>query len=232
MSILLQIQSVSGPDSLVQAAESGVEKLSLLELMLKGGPVMIPIAILSVIAIYIFIERYLAIRKAAREEKNFMNQIRDFVYSGNIDAAKALCRNSESPIAKMIDKGLSRIGKSLRDIGTSVENVGKLEIYSLEKNLATLATIAGAAPMIGFLGTVTGMIRAFYNMSKAGNNIDVGLLSGGIYEAMVTTMAGLAVGIVAYLGYNILVAMVEKVVYKMEARSLEFIDLLQEPAKV
>lgn len=232
MSLLLQIQSVSGPDSLVQTAETGVEKLSLLELMLKGGPVMIPIAILSVIAIYIFIERYLAIRKAAREEKNFMNQIRDFVYSGNIDAAKALCRNSESPIAKMIDKGLSRIGKSLRDIGTSVENVGKLEIYSLEKNLATLATIAGAAPMIGFLGTVTGMIRAFYNMSKAGNNIDVGLLSGGIYEAMVTTMAGLAVGIVAYLGYNILVAMVEKVVYKMEARSLEFIDLLQEPAKV
>lgn len=232
MSLLLQIQSVSGPDSLVQAAETGVEKLSLLELMLKGGPVMIPILILSIVAIYIFIERYLAIRKAAREEKNFMNQIRDFVYSGNIDAAKALCRNTESPIARMIDKGLSRIGKSLRDIGTSVENVGKLEIYSLEKNLATLATIAGAAPMIGFLGTVTGMIRAFYNMSKAGNNIDVGLLSGGIYEAMVTTMAGLAVGIVAYLGYNILVAMVEKVVYKMEARSLEFIDLLQEPAKV
>lgn len=232
MSILLQIQSVSGPDSLAQSAEAGVDKLSLLELMLKGGPVMIPIAILSIVAIYIFIERYMAIRKAAREEKNFMNQIRDFVYSGNIDAAKALCRNTDSPIARMIDKGLSRIGKSLRDIGTSVENVGKLEIYSLEKNLATMATIAGAAPMIGFLGTVTGMIRAFYNMSKAGNNIDVGLLSGGIYEAMVTTMAGLAVGIVAYLGYNILVAMVEKVVYKMEARSLEFIDLLQEPAKV
>ena len=232
MSLLLQIQSVSGPDSLAQTADAGVEKLSLLELMLKGGPVMIPIVILSIVAIYIFIERYMAIRKAAREEKNFMNQIRDFVYSGNIEAAKALCRNTESPIARMIDKGLTRIGKSLRDIGTSVENVGKLEIYSLEKNLATLATIAGAAPMIGFLGTVTGMIRAFYNMSKAGNNIDVGLLSGGIYEAMVTTMAGLAVGIVAYLGYNILVAMVEKVVYKMEARSLEFIDLLQEPAKV
>jgi biopolymer transport protein ExbB len=232
MSILLQIQSISGSDTLVQSAEAGVEKLSLLELMLKGGPVMIPIAILSIVAVYIFIERYMAIRKAAREEKNFMNQIRDFVYGGNIDAAKALCRNTDSPIARMIDKGLSRIGKSLRDIGTSVENVGKLEIYSLEKNLATMATIAGAAPMIGFLGTVTGMIRAFYNMSRAGNNIDVGLLSGGIYEAMVTTMAGLAVGIVAYLGYNILVAMVEKVVYKMEARSLEFIDLLQEPAKV
>lgn len=232
MSILLQIQSISGPDSLAKSAEAGVDKLSLLELMLKGGPVMIPIAILSIVAIYIFIERYMAIRKAAREEKNFMNQIRDFVYSGNIDAAKSLCRNTDSPIARMIDKGLSRIGKSLRDIGTSVENVGKLEIYSLEKNLATMATIAGAAPMIGFLGTVTGMIRAFYNMSKAGNNIDVGILSGGIYEAMVTTMAGLAVGIVAYLGYNILVAMVEKVVYKMEARSLEFIDLLQEPAKV
>lgn len=232
MSILLQIQSAAGPDSLVQTAETGVEKLSLLELTLKGGPVMIPIAILSVIAIYIFIERYLAIRKAAREEKNFMNQIRDFVYSGNIDAAKALCRNTESPIARMIDKGLTRIGKSLRDISASVENVGKLEIYSLEKNLVTLATIAGAAPMLGFLGTVTGMIRAFYNMSKAGNNIDVGLLSGGIYEAMVTTVAGLAVGIIAYLGYNILVGMVEKVVYKMEARSLEFIDLLQEPAKV
>ncbi len=229
--ILQIVNTALAQDNLAQAAQPTEETLSFLNLMLKGGPVMIPIAILSIAAVYIFIERYLAIRKSAREEINFMNQIRDFVHSNNIEAAKALCRNTESPIARMIDKGISRFGKSMQDISTSVENVAKLEIYRLEKNLPTMATIAGAAPMIGFLGTVTGMIKAFYNMSKAGNNIDVGLLSGGIYEAMVTTMAGLAVGIIAYLGYNILVAMVEKVVYKMEARSIEFLDILQEPAK-
>jgi biopolymer transport protein ExbB len=232
MNILLQVieTGTSSPVSETTSNQS-FDTLSLLALLMKGGPIMVPIAILSIIAIYIFIERYLAIRKAAREESNFMNQIRDYIYDGKIDAAKALCRSTENPVARMIDKGIARIGKSVRDIETSVENVGKLEIYKLEKNLATLATIAGAAPMIGFLGTVSGMIKAFYNMSKAGNNIDITLLAGGIYEAMVTTLAGLAVGIIAYIGYNMLVAMVEKVVYKMEARTIEFLDLLQEPAK-
>ncbi len=232
MSILLQITQTGIPvDSLSPAAAPTVEKLSLLEMTMKGGLIMIPIAVLSVMAVYIFIERYLAIKKASKEENNFMNNIRDFIHNGNIDAARSLAKNTDSPIARMIEKGVSRIGKPLKDINTSVENVAKLELYKLETNLATLATIAGAAPMIGFLGTVTGMIRAFYNMSKAGNNIDISLLSGGIYEAMVTTVAGLIVGIIAYIAYNMLVAMVEKVVYKMEARSIEFIDLLQEPAK-
>jgi len=204
--------------------------LSIWELMQKGGVIMIPLIILSVIAIYIFIERYFAIRKAAGEEINFMNNIKDFIHENKIDAAKELCKHNESPIARMIEKGIARIGRPLRDIEASIENVGKLEIYKLEKSLATLATIAGAAPMLGFLGTVIGMIRAFYNMSMAGNNIDVSVLSGGIYEAMVTTVTGLAVGIIAYIGYNILVANVEKVIYKMEARTIEFLDVLQEPA--
>lgn len=233
MSILLQITQTGIPvDSVTAAAAApSVDKLSLLEMAMKGGLIMIPIAVLSVMAVYIFIERYLAIKKANKEETNFMNNIRDFIHGGNIEAARSLAKNTDSPIARMIEKGVSRIGKPLKDINASVENVAKLELYKLEKNLATLATIAGAAPMIGFLGTVTGMIRAFYNMSKAGNNIDISLLSGGIYEAMVTTVAGLIVGIIAYIAYNMLVAMVEKVVYKMEARSIEFIDLLQEPAK-
>ncbi|MFT6850728.1 MAG: biopolymer transport protein ExbB [Sphingobacteriales bacterium] len=206
------------------------ETLSIIELLLKGGVVLIPIAIMSVIAVYIFIERYITIKKASRDEKEFMAQIKSHVLSGNIDAAKALCKNTEIPVAAMIEKGLNRIGRPLKDINVAIENTGKIEIFKLEKKLASLATISGAAPMIGFFGTVTGMIKAFFNMSKAGNNIEVGLLAGGIYEAMITTAAGLVVGIIAYIGYNVLVTMIEKVIYKMETSSLEFIDLLQEPA--
>ena len=192
---------------------------------------MIPIAILSVIAVYIFIERYLAIKKASKEDENFMNKIRDFIYESKLDAAKALCSSNQSPIARMIEKGISRIGKPLRDIGTAIETVGKLEVYKLESNLATLATIAGAAPMLGFLGTVTGMILTFHEMYISGNNVEISQLSGGIMQAMVTTVAGLIVGIVAYIGYNMLVARVEKVINKMEARTVEFLDLLDEPVK-
>jgi biopolymer transport protein ExbB len=230
--ILLQLND-SMTDSLANAQDALQEydEFSLIELLMKGGWVMVPIVLLSIIAIYIFIERYRTIQKATKEDPNFMNHIRDFVSSGNIDAAKQLCSTTTTPIARMIEKGISRIGKPLRDIEAAVENVGKLEVYRLEKNVATIATIAGAAPMIGFLGTVTGMIRAFYNMSKAGNNIDPGVLAGGIYEAMVTTAAGLVVGIVAYIGYNILVSMIDKVIYKLEARAVAFLDLLHEPAK-
>ena len=207
-----------------------VERTSLLDLIMKGGILMIPIFILSMIAVYIFVERYLTIRKASQIQGNFINSIKDHVLSGNIAAAKDLCSNTDSPVARMIEKGIMRLGKPLKNIDVAIENVGKLEIFKLEKSLATLATIAGAAPMIGFLGTVMGMIKAFFNMSKAGHNIDPSQLAGGIYEALITTAAGLAVGILAYIAYNLLVTMVEKVVYKMEATSVEFVDILQEPA--
>ncbi len=218
-------------DTLAHAeAELAEPALSFWSLALKGGFVMIPLAILSIVAIYIFIERYFAISRASNEETNFMNNIRDFIHNGRIDSAKSLCRNNQSPIARMIAKGIVRIGRPLSDINAAIENVGKLEIAKLEKNIAVLATVAGAAPMLGFLGTVMGMIRAFFNMAQAGPNIDISLLAGGIYEAMITTMTGLAVGIIAYICYNILVARIEKVVFMLEARATEFMDLLHEPA--
>lgn len=226
MSLLLQIT-----ESTLPMAQPTEEKLNLIELVLKGGFFMIPLAVLSVLAVYILVERYVTIKKARKEDSQFMNLIKDFVASGNIHSAQDLCNKTDHPLARMMGKGVMRIGRPLKDIETAVENVGKIEVGKLEKNLGTLATIAGAAPMIGFLGTVTGMITAFYNMSKAGNNIDPGLLSGGIYEAMVTTAAGLVVGIIAYIGYNLLVSMIDKVVHNLEARTVEFLDLLQEPAK-
>jgi biopolymer transport protein ExbB len=206
------------------------ETLSIFNMALKGGWIMIPILVLSVIAIYIFVDRFLALNKASKEDLNFMNNIRDFIHNDRLDAAFALCKNNQTPIARMIEKGLSRIGKPLNDINAAIENVGKLEVARLEKNISWLATAAGAAPMLGFLGTVTGMVKAFYDMSKAGNNIDIQLLSNGIYEAMVTTVAGLIVGIIAYICYNVLVARIEKLVFILEARATEFMDLLHEPA--
>lgn len=205
--------------------------ISLWDLAQKGGWILAILAVLSLIAVYIFIERYAAITRGSKEEKNFMNNIKDFIHDGRIDSAVTLCRNNDSPIARMIEKGLARIGKPLNDINTAIENVGKLEVSRLEKNIAGLATIAGAGPMLGFLGTVMGMIRAFYDMSMAGNNIDIALLSTGIYQAMVTTVAGLIVGIVAYVCYNILVSRVEKLVFILEARATEFMDVLHEPAR-
>ncbi len=234
LSFLLNIQAGTEEaltDTLAHAeAELAEPTLSFWNLALKGGFVMIPLAILSIVAIYIFIERYFAISRASNEETNFMNNIRDFIHNGRIDSAKSLCRNNQSPIARMIAKGIVRIGRPLSDINAAIENVGKLEIAKLEKNIAVLATVAGAAPMLGFLGTVMGMIRAFFNMAQAGPNIDISLLAGGIYEAMITTMTGLAVGIIAFICYNILVARIEKVVFMLEARATEFMDLLHEPA--
>lgn len=203
--------------------------LSALELALKGGWVMAILALLFFIAVYIFFERFMALRNASKEDINFMNRIKDYIHEGKIESATALCQSEKNPIATMIEKGISRLGRPLNDINTTIENVGNLEIAKLEKSLPTLATISGGAPMIGFLGTVIGMIRAFYDMSQAGNNIDVQLLANGIYTAMVTTVGGLIVGILAYFAYNYLVAKVEKVVHKMEARTTEFMDLLNEP---
>lgn len=216
---------------LLQAVDAPEEaKLSIMSLLVKGGWIMIPLALLCIAAFYIFFERYFSIRKASTENPTVMNKIKDYIKEGDLDLALDLCQRTNTPLTRLVEKGLSRIGNPLKEISASVENVGNLEIYRLEKNLATLATISGAAPMIGFLGTVTGMIRAFYNLANAGNNIDPGALAGGIYEAMVTTAFGLAVGIVAYVGYNFLTSQVEKLVYRMEATSVEFIDLLQEPA--
>lgn len=213
-----------------QAPQPTAISLSIWELALKGGWIMLPIALMSVIAVYIFVERYIVINRASKDEHNFMNNIRDFIHNGRIDSALSLCKNNQTPIARMIEKGIIRIGKPLNDINAAIENVGKLEVSKLEKKMAALATIAGAAPMLGFLGTVTGMVQAFYDMSMAGNNIDIALLSGGIYQAMITTVAGLIVGILGYICYNILVARVEKVVFILEARATEFMDLLHEPA--
>lgn len=222
-------------DSLAQAEEPTEKTLSVLELISSGGVggiiIMITLFILSVIAVYIFIERYLTIKKASQEDQNFMNEIKDFIHDGKLEAARSLCRSTPTPISRMLEKGVNRIGKPLSDIAAAIENTGKLELFKLEKNLATLATISGAAPMIGFLGTVIGMILAFHEMASAGGNIDVEMLSEGIYTAMVTTVAGLIVGIVAFIAYNLLVSKVEKVVFKMEARTTEFLDILNEPAK-
>lgn len=236
LSIISQINVASpAADSLKNTEGQTEQTLSILELITSGGTggtiIMAALFVLSIIAVYIFIERFISIKKASEEDINFMNQIKDFIHDGKLEAARSLCKSTPTPISRMIEKGVNRIGKPLVDIGAAIENTGKLELFKLEKNLATLATISGAAPMIGFLGTVIGMILAFHQMASAGGNIDVGMLSEGIYTAMVTTVAGLIVGIVAFIGYNLLVAKVEKVVFKMEARTTEFLDILNEPAK-
>ena len=223
---ILQI-TTSVADTL--ATEAGGNTLTVLDLLSKGGFVLIIILLLSVVAVYVFVERYRTIKSASRTPDNFIDEIRDKVTRGDIEGAKIQCAHVDSPIARMIEKGVSRIGSSLKNIEVSIENVGKIEIYRLEKNLSILATIAGAAPMLGFLGTVIGMIKVFIAIAQEEGSVSPKLLSQGIYEAMITTAAGLVVGILAYLGYNYLVTRVQKLVHKMEYNSVEFIDLLQEP---
>ena len=207
--------------------------LSVIELILSGGTGSIVIisvlfAMLAV-ALYIYFERLLAIKAASKIDKNFMNQIRDHVTNGKLDSARILCAQTDSPVARLTEKGISRIGKPLDDINTAIENAGTLEVYKLEKNVNILATVAGAAPMIGFLGTVIGMIIAFHQLASSGGQAEMGALASGIYTAMTTTVAGLVVGIIAYMGYNHLVNRTDKVVHKMEANAVEFLDLLNEP---
>ena len=206
-------------------------KLSLIDMATKGGWLMLVLMILSIIAIYIFGNKWWLIRKAGKIDKNFMNDIHDFIHDGKIKSALDLCQKYDSPVARLVEKGIERIGRPLQDIQTAVENMGNVEVARLEKGLPMLATIAGGAPMIGFLGTVTGMIEAFFRMSTAGNNIDITLLSGGIYEAMVTTVGGLFVGIIAYFGYNFLTSQISNLVFKMERTTIEFIDMLHEPSE-
>jgi len=205
------------------------QTISFIDLALAGGPLMVPLLICSIIAIYIFVERLRTVNKANVSQDSFMSKIKELVQKGDINGAKILCAQYDSPVARMIEKGVSRIGSPLKNIEASIENVGKIEVFRLEKNLSVLATIAGAAPMIGFLGTVIGMVSAFIAIAQEEGSVSPKLLADGIYTAMITTVAGLIVGIIAYLAYNFLVTRVSKVVHKMEYSSIEFIDLLQEP---
>ena len=207
-----------------------VAELNMWDLSLKGGVIMIPLLILSILAIYIFIERAVVIRKAAREDRTFMYRIKDYIHEGDVDAALNLCKKTDTPYARLIEKGITRLGRPMNDVLVAIENVGNLEVAKLEKGFPWLATAAAGAPMLGFLGTVTGMVRAFYNMASAGTSADITTLSGGIYEALVTTVAGLVVGIIALFAYNYLVARVDGVVNQLEAKTMEFMDLLNEPA--
>lgn len=201
--------------------------LSLWDMALNGGWLMIPLVILSIIAIYIFVERFIVIRKAKMDAPYFMDRIREFLADGKKDAAIKVCQQTRAPYAAMIEKGIMRMGRPSADVQAAIENVGNLQVAELEKGFTTLATISSGAPMIGFLGTVTGMIRAFYDMASAGNNADITLLSTGIYQALTTTVAGLIVGIIAMFAYNYLVAQLDKVVNEMEAKTMEFMDLLE-----
>ena len=218
----------------IQLDSESVEKtLSIIELIKSGGLagqlIIALLAVLLVVALYIYFERLFTIKAASKVDANFMNQIKDHVVNGKIEAAKAVCIQVNSPVSRLIDKGISRIGRPLADINSAIENAGKLEVYALEKNVSILATISGAAPMIGFLGTVIGMILSIFEIANSGGQIDIKLLADGLYTAMTTTVAGLVVGIVAYIAFNHLVGRTNKVVYQMEANSVEFLDLLNEP---
>ncbi len=226
-------------DGAEQAAENlegeSVEKtLSLMELLMNGGVagqvIIIVLFVLLFVAVYIYFERLFAVKAASKMDNNFMSQIKDNVATGNIQGAKVLCMQQNSPVSRLTEKGISRIGSPLEDINTAIENAGRLEVYKLEKNVSILATIAGAAPMIGFLGTVIGMVLAFHQLATSSGQAEMGSLAEGIYTAMTTTVAGLIVGIIAYMGYNHLVVKTDKVVHQMEATAVDFLDLLNEPA--
>ena len=224
------LQAVENTAAVPAEAISQEMNFSLIEMATKGGWLMLVLLLLSIMAIYIFGNKWWMIRRAGKIDKNFMKDIRDLIHDGKIKSALALCQKYDSPVARLVEKGIERIGRPLPDIQAAVENMGNVEVARLEKGLPMLATISGGAPMIGFLGTVSGMIQAFFRMSTAGNNIDITLLSGGIYEAMVTTVGGLFVGIIAYFGYNYLTSQISNLVFKMERTTIEFIDMLHEPA--
>lgn len=229
LSIFLQINVGQVAGEAAQAVKSEAS-MSLWELLLKGGWIMVPIVILAVVAVFIFFERFFSIKKAAQFENNFIDRIRDYIHEGKIEAALNLCSNTDRPVARMIEKGIKRLGRPIKEIEDSIEIVGKFEIYKLEKNMVILGIIAGIAPMFGFIGTIAGVIKIFYNISLA-DNISIGNIAGGLYEKMVTSAAGLMVGIVAYIFYHWLNVMIEKVVHKLELNAMNFIDLLQEPVK-
>ncbi len=239
MSFLLQIQQAgaivadtiaNAAAPLTQALPPAEKSISLAEMASKGGPILIPIGILSILAVFIFFERLFVILKFSKLDMNFMHQIKDYVNNGNVDSARMLCRNTSSPVARMIEKGLARLGKPVREIEAAIENTGKLEIYKMERNLGFLGTISSIAPMFGFLGTIFGVIKIFYQISLQ-NSLEIDTISGGLYVKMISSAAGLLVGMIAYAGYQYLVQLIDRVINKMEISAVEFIDLLEEPIK-
>lgn len=230
LTFLLQAETAEAvQEAAATVATQEKVSLSMIDMAVKGGWLMIPLVLLSILAIYIFGMKWWTISRASKIDPNFMKDIRDYIHEGKISAAQNLCRQQDTPVSHLIEKGIERMGRPLTDIQTAVENMGNIEVARLEKGLPTLASIAGGAPMIGFLGTVLGMVQAFFNMSQAGNNIDITMLSGGIYTAMITTVAGLIVGILAYFGYNYLTSKVSDLVFTLQSNTIEFMDLLHEP---
>jgi biopolymer transport protein ExbB len=231
---LLQIDSMnqSLADSTAKAVQASAagQELRFIDLLFKGGWVMLPLILLFFLALVIFIERYLTIRKASKDETNLMQQVKQSITSGKLDSAIAICRGSNSALGRMLQKGLLRIGRPIKEIEGAIENVGKLEVSKLEKNISILGIVAGIAPMLGFVGTISGVIRIFYNISLT-DNISMGVIAGGLYEKMITSATGLMIGILAYVGYHILNIMVDRVILKMETDAVEFIDLLEEPGQ-
>lgn len=227
------VDTIAGVATNVEAAQAQaaqvVQELSVWDLTMRGGFIMIPLAILSILSVYIFVERCIVISRAQREDGSFMERIRDYIHDGEIESARKLCAKTDTPYARLIAKGISRIGRPMQDVLVTIENTGNIEVSNLEKGLPWLATTAAGAPMIGFLGTVIGMVTAFYNLASAGSSANIAVLADGIYAALVTTVAGLIVGIIALFAYNYLVARINKVMNKLEARTMEFMDLLNEP---
>ena len=231
LSVLLQIQNpVADPFELTTPITTEAQ-MNVIDLAFKGGWIMLVLLVLSLIATYVFIQRLMTIRQAGKNDESFMSRIKDYIIDGKVESALNLCRSTNSPTARMIGKGISRLGRPTSDVLATVENAGNIEVAKLEKGFPIIASIAGGAPMLGFLGTVTGMVRAFYDMANAGTNVDITLLSSGIYEALVTTVGGLVVGIIAMFAYNYLVSLVGSVVNKLETSTMDFMDLLNEPSK-
>lgn len=229
-SLLAQTNMVEPVQAAALDAQAAVPPLNLWSLSLKGGFIMIPIVLLSLVTIYIFVERLLMLRDAARQDNTFMQRIKDYIHAGDVESALNLCKKNPTPVARLIEKGITRLGRPMNDVLVAIENVGNIEVAKLERRFTWIATTAGGAPMLGFLGTVTGMVSAFYSMAAAGEAADITTLSSGIYEALVTTVAGLVVGIIALFAYNYLVSRVNTVVNQLEASTMEFMDLLNEPA--
>ena len=228
--LILQVADTA-VNAAISTTETVAKEMNLWEMFQYGGPIMYVLILMLAFAIYLLIERLVTLKAALKEDNSFMNRIKDYIYDGKIDAAVKLCRDTNTPTSRMVEKGISRLGRPMSDVLVAIENVGNLEVAKLEKGLVFMASVSGGAPMLGFLGTVTGMVTTFYNMSlNNSGTIQMGDLSVGMYQAMVTTIGGLIVGIIAYFAYNYLVSRVESVVRKLEGRTMEFLDLLNEPA--
>ena len=229
--LILQAPSALATTPATTAIETPAAEMNLWQMFQYGGPIMYILVAMFALAVFLFIERLITLKQASKEDNSFMNRIKDYIYDGKIDAAKKLCHDTNTPTSRMVEKGISRLGRPMSDVLVAIENVGNLEIAKLEKGLVIMASISGGAPMLGFLGTVTGMVTVFFNMAqKSGGTIQLGDLSVGMYQAMVTTVGGLIVGILAYFAYNYLVSRVDSVVRILESRTMEFLDLLNEPA--